>query len=153
MIHRQALSLSPQTFRSVPLVELQQSLPSRVAVISPFVDQLMRFVAKYRNQEGSELEIETALREALANAILHGNHEDPHKRVYVTCRCSTDEAAGQTLLAFPADTYQADSVKGGFAGILRRRATEGNYTGVLGQKMVVQLQIGPDQRRSSARLH
>jgi hypothetical protein len=57
------------------------------------------------------------------------------------------------LLAGPADTYQADSVKGSFAGILRRRAPEGNYAGVLGQKMVVQLQIGLDQGRSSARLH
>ena len=52
-----------------------------------------------------------------------------------------------------ADTYQADSVKGSFAGILRRRAAEGNYAGVLRLKMVVQLQIGLDQRRSSARLH
>ena len=57
------------------------------------------------------------------------------------------------LLAGLPDTYQADSVKGRFAGILRRRAAQGNYAGVLGLKMVVQLQIGLDQGRSSARLH
>lgn len=97
MIHKQALSLSPQTFWSVPFVELRQSLPSQVALISPFVDQLMRFVAKCRNKEDSELEIETALREALANAISHGNQEDPHNRVYVTCRCATDGEVSITV--------------------------------------------------------
>ena len=90
MAYKQALSLSPQTLRSVPFVELRQSLPSQVALISPFVDQLMRFIAKCRNQEDSGLEIETVLREALANAIVHGNQEEPHKRVYVACRCATD---------------------------------------------------------------
>jgi len=77
MAHKQALSLSPQTFRSVPFVELRQSLPSQIALISPFVDQLLRFIAKCRNQEDSGLEIEMALREALANAMVHGNQEDP----------------------------------------------------------------------------
>ena len=70
MIHVQVLPLSPQTFQSVSFVELRQSLPSQVALISPLVDQLMHFVARYRNEEDSELEIEMALREALANAIL-----------------------------------------------------------------------------------
>ena len=50
----------------------------------------MSFIAKFQNQEDSGLEIETALREALANAIVHGNQEDPHKRVYVACRCTPD---------------------------------------------------------------
>jgi serine/threonine-protein kinase RsbW len=90
MAHAQAFSLSPQTLRSVPFVELRQSLPSQAALISPFVDQLMHFIAKCRNDEDSQVDIETALREALANAIVHGNQEDPHKRVYVACRCTTD---------------------------------------------------------------
>jgi hypothetical protein len=42
MIHKQALSLSPQTFQSVSFVQLRQFLPSQVALISPFVDQLTR---------------------------------------------------------------------------------------------------------------
>lgn len=97
MAHKQALSLSPQTLRSVPFVELRQSLPSQVALISPFVGQLMRFIAKCRNQEDSGLEIEMALREALANAIVHGNQEDRHKRVYVACRCTTDGEVSITV--------------------------------------------------------
>ena len=42
-----------------------------------------------------------------------------------------------TLLAGRADTYQADSVESSFAGVLRWRAPEGHYAGVLGLKMVV----------------
>jgi hypothetical protein len=88
MAHAQTLSIEP--FRSVPFVEVRQSLPSKVAIISPFVDQLMSFIAKFRNVDGSEFEIELAVREALANAVVHGNHEDPHRHVYVVCRCSPD---------------------------------------------------------------
>jgi serine/threonine-protein kinase RsbW len=97
MIHKRALSVSPQTFQTARFVELRKSLPSQVALISPFVDELMRFVAKCRNQDDSVLEIEMALREALANAVLHGNREDPHKRVYVTCRCATDGEVSITV--------------------------------------------------------
>jgi serine/threonine-protein kinase RsbW len=97
MVHKQAFSLSPQTLRSLPFVELRQSRPSQVALISAFVDQLMRFIAKYRNQEDSVLEIEIALREALANAIVHGNQEDPHKQVHVACRCATDGEVSITV--------------------------------------------------------
>ena len=90
MVQTQVLSLMPRTFRSVPFVELRHFLPSQLEVISPLVDQLMRFIARFRDLDGSELNIELAFREALANAIVHGNHEDPYKRVYVVCRCTTD---------------------------------------------------------------
>ena len=33
------------------------------------------------------------MREALANAIIHGNHENPRKRVYVRFRCEPDEVS------------------------------------------------------------
>ena len=82
---------------TIPFVELRQSLPSQIALISPFVDELMRFIARYRNQEDSGLEIEMALREALANAIVHGNKEDPHKRVYVACHCTPEGEVSITV--------------------------------------------------------
>ena len=85
-----AQALMTQAVRSVPFVELRQILPNRVSIISPFVDRLMRFIARFRKIDGSELDIEMALREALANAIVHGNQENPQKRVYVVCRCTTD---------------------------------------------------------------
>jgi serine/threonine-protein kinase RsbW len=49
----------------------------------------MRFIARCRNSEDSDLDVEMALREERANAIVHGNQENPRKRVYVTCRCTT----------------------------------------------------------------
>jgi serine/threonine-protein kinase RsbW len=92
MAHTQHLSLVPRTLDSVPFIELRQSLASQVSAISLFVDQLMRFILTLRKSDGSETEIEMALREALANAVIHGNAEDPHKRVYVECRCYMDGA-------------------------------------------------------------
>jgi serine/threonine-protein kinase RsbW len=38
-----------------------------------------------------ESEVEIALREALANAIIHGNHENSGKHVHVRCRCELTE--------------------------------------------------------------
>src|ERR1700757_1749976 len=87
MAHTQSLSLLPRNAHSVPFVELRQSLPSRIAVVSPFVDQLIRFILKFRIADGSESDIEMALLEALANAVIHGNGDNSGKTVYVTCRC------------------------------------------------------------------
>jgi serine/threonine-protein kinase RsbW len=83
------MKMSP-TFAAAPFVELRQSFPSRGEAISPFVDQLMHFIARFRDVHSSEAGIELALREALANAVIHGNHEDPHKRVFISCRCTTN---------------------------------------------------------------
>jgi serine/threonine-protein kinase RsbW len=76
-----------RTFHPAPFVELQRSFPSETRAISPFVDQLMQFILNFRNRDGSEMDIEMALREALANAVIHGNGENCRKRVYVECRC------------------------------------------------------------------
>jgi serine/threonine-protein kinase RsbW len=97
MAYAQALSPGAPAFRSVPFVELKHSLLSRISIISPFVEQLMRFIASFRNSDGSELDIEMALREALANAIVHGNQQDPRKAVYVACRCTTDGEVSITV--------------------------------------------------------
>ena len=70
--------------------ELRQLLASQIQVLSPSIDQIMDFLAKLRNVDGSEVDIEVALREALANAIVHGNGEDSRKHIWVTCRCTTD---------------------------------------------------------------
>jgi serine/threonine-protein kinase RsbW len=35
---------------------------------------------------GDDSDIEAALREALANAVLHGNKRDTRQKVYVSCR-------------------------------------------------------------------
>ena len=90
------LDIAPHrsVLRSCPFVELDESVVSRVADISPFADRFMQFIKallhESRNDDGSEVDIEIALREALANAIIHGNEEDPQKRVRVSCRCNME---------------------------------------------------------------
>jgi serine/threonine-protein kinase RsbW len=86
----EAVSLTSPAFCPAPFVELRQTLPSWVSIISPLVEQLMCFIARFRNSDGSELDIEMALREALANAIVHGNLQDSRRCVYVACRCTAD---------------------------------------------------------------
>ena len=80
-----------------PFVELQHSLRSHIASISPAVDLVMNFVAKFRKSDGSEVNIEVALHEALTNSVVHGNHEDPDKLVCITCRCSIDGEVSITV--------------------------------------------------------
>jgi serine/threonine-protein kinase RsbW len=74
-----------------PCIQMELSLPSEVAAISLFVDKLMLLIKKCRCAPGHETDIEIALREALDNAVIHGNHEDPRKHVYVSCRCEAEE--------------------------------------------------------------
>jgi serine/threonine-protein kinase RsbW len=64
-----------------------------VAAISPFVDKLMLLMRKCGCVAEGESDVEIALREALANAIIHGNHENPRKHVHVRCRCKPDEVS------------------------------------------------------------
>ena len=97
MAQTESLSLLPRTAHSTPFVELRQSLSSQVAIVSPFVDQLMRFILKFRSADGTEIDIEMALLEALANAVIHGNGDNSGKRIYVSCRCYMDGEVSITV--------------------------------------------------------
>ena len=97
MIHTQSPSLLPRNGHSAPFVELRQSLPSKVAAVSPFTEQLMRFILNFRMRDGNETDIEMALLEALANAVIHGNGDNSCKSVYVTCRCYMDGEVAITV--------------------------------------------------------
>jgi serine/threonine-protein kinase RsbW len=68
-------------------LEIQARMPSEVKAISPLVDRLIRLIEESRCVSGEELSVELALREALNNAVLHGNRLDPCKLVQVDCRC------------------------------------------------------------------
>jgi anti-sigma regulatory factor (Ser/Thr protein kinase) len=65
-----------------PSIELERSLPSEVSAISPFVDKLMPLIKKCGCVPEGGSDVEIALREALTNAIIHGNHENPRKHAY-----------------------------------------------------------------------
>jgi serine/threonine-protein kinase RsbW len=97
MAHTESLSFLPRNAHFGPFIELRQSLPSKVALISPFADQLMHFISKFRSADGTEADIEMALHEALANAVIHGNGENSCKRIYVACRCYLDGEVSITV--------------------------------------------------------
>lgn len=62
-------------------------MPSETEAISPTVEQLMRLIEPWRCITGDESAVELALREALNNAVIHGNGADPNKLVEIRCRC------------------------------------------------------------------
>src|SRR6266436_4066709 len=76
-----------------PHIALECSLPSEVTAISPFVDKLMLLLRNCSCVPEGVRDVEIALREALANAIIHGNHENPQKHVHVRFRCKPDEVS------------------------------------------------------------
>jgi serine/threonine-protein kinase RsbW len=76
-----------------PHIALECSLPSEVTAISPFVDKLMLLLRQWGCVAEGGSDVEIALREALANAIIHGNGEDRRKYVHVSCRCEPDEVS------------------------------------------------------------
>jgi serine/threonine-protein kinase RsbW len=88
---------SPQPLHPAAFVGQRSTLPSDVYIISAFIDQLVSFISRFRKVDGGSFEIELALREALVNAIVHGNQSDPRKRVYVNCRCTTDGEVSITV--------------------------------------------------------
>ena len=106
MAQTHTLSLLPYISHGAPFVEMRQSIPSQIQVILPFVDQLMQFIAKSRSMDDSATDIEIALSEALENAIVHGNREDPDKPVYLTCRCTQD---GEVSIAIQDDGQGFDT--------------------------------------------
>jgi serine/threonine-protein kinase RsbW len=69
------------------LLEVDAWIPSEIKAISPLVDRLMRLIEGSHCITGEEHAAELALREALSNAVVHGNRLDAHKLVHVRCRC------------------------------------------------------------------
>ena len=86
-----------ESCQSVPFVGPRNTLPSDIDIISSFVDQLMNFISKFRVVGQPNFDIELPLREALVNAIVHGNQNDPRKRVHVHCRCTREGEVSITI--------------------------------------------------------
>src|SRR6266852_6757521 len=69
------------------VLEIDSWMPSKIQAISPLVDRLMRLIEGSHCVPGAEPDVELALREALDNAVVHGNQEDPETKVHIRCRC------------------------------------------------------------------
>jgi len=79
-------ALRKPRFTGAPL-EVHTWLRSEIGLISPLVDWLMSLIAGSRCVRGKEEFVELALREAVSNAMLHGNRMDARKLVHVRCCC------------------------------------------------------------------
>lgn len=113
-------------------------MPADVASISPVVGWVMRLIGELDYAAGKEFEIEMALREALANAILHGCKADPAKNI----ECSVtgdrdhgllievrDPGAGfdPTSLTSPSDGSNLYSEHGRGIFLINKLMDEVNY--------------------------
>ena len=78
---------SVRTRESDSCLEIEALMPSDVKAISPLLDRVVRLIEESRCVAGEEMAVELALREALNNAVVHGNRLDPGKLVQVYCRC------------------------------------------------------------------
>jgi len=78
------------------LLRMRQKIPADVGLITPVVDGAMELVRGMGCAAGSEFEVETALREALANAIIHGCGKDTSKEVEFVVAC--DETRGMLIV-------------------------------------------------------
>jgi serine/threonine-protein kinase RsbW len=87
----QDMSSCGQSTREFDVQRMERRLSAIIAAdpdaIELFVDQVMDLFRQTSASEGKEFEIEMALREALANAVLHGCKSDPAKQVECTLAC------------------------------------------------------------------
>src|SRR5216684_3171043 len=79
-------ALAKLDFTDAPL-EVDTWVRSEIGLISPLVDWLISLIAVSRSVLGDEQFVELALREALSNAMLHGNRLDTGKLVHIRCCC------------------------------------------------------------------
>jgi serine/threonine-protein kinase RsbW len=83
-------ALHKRRFLNAPL-KVHTWLPSEIGLISPLVDWLTSLIAASRCVSGTEEFVELALREALSNAMLHGNRLDARKLVHIRCCCESSK--------------------------------------------------------------
>jgi serine/threonine-protein kinase RsbW len=79
------------------LLEIEAWIPSEISKISPLVERLMRLIEGSHCISGEESAVELALREALSNAVVHGNGLDGQKLVHVRCRCHVGKGISITV--------------------------------------------------------
>ena len=70
------------------ICKLDVTIPADPNAITGVVDGVMQIARQMKCAEGSEFQIDLALREALANAIVHGCHNDPTKKVECCVACN-----------------------------------------------------------------
>ena len=70
-----------------PIWEYRATVPAAVHAITTVMDEVLEVGERTEYFKGKELEIETALREALANAVIHGGKNDERQWVQISVSC------------------------------------------------------------------
>ena len=78
------------------ILRFETTLAADVKNIDPAVEGVMGLVRQMGCAAGKEPDVELALREALANAVIHGCRGDPTKKIQFCVSC--DEALGMLIV-------------------------------------------------------
>jgi serine/threonine-protein kinase RsbW len=78
------------------ILSLDMSVTGEIKAIDPVISHIMEKIKAMGCALGKEFEVETAIREALANAVLHGCKEDPECTVQISVAC--DESRGMLVV-------------------------------------------------------
>ncbi len=78
------------------ILRLEVSMAADVELLSTVVERVMEIAQEMKCAVGKEFEVEMALREALANAIIHGCQKDPNKMVQFCV--ASDESRGMLIV-------------------------------------------------------
>jgi len=78
------------------ILRLDVTITAEVAQIAPLVERVLEVTRGMGCGAGKEFEIETALQEALANAVVHGCGQDPRQQVQVCVAC--DQSRGMLII-------------------------------------------------------
>jgi serine/threonine-protein kinase RsbW len=91
------------------ILKFEATFSANLDMVSSVIDRMMGIVQTMGCAEGKEFEIETSLREALVNAVVHGCGNDPNKKVQCCVAC--DESKGLLIVVRdPGPGFQPDSL-------------------------------------------
>jgi serine/threonine-protein kinase RsbW len=106
------------------------SLPSRIDTVATAAAAVAEFLSRSGISEDAAFSIDMAVREAVTNAVLHGNRQDENKTVDVTLKSSPDaveisvhdQGAGFNPEDVPDPTAEENILKASGRGIFFMRS-------------------------------
>jgi serine/threonine-protein kinase RsbW len=76
--------------RDLLALRFYEVIPSTLEALDEVIDMLLILAREMKCSTHELDEVELAMREALANAVIHGNRRDPKKKVAIRCYCQPD---------------------------------------------------------------